>query len=330
MKNLKLLFLTLLSVLSFNTYSQNILAVTNTSGPNICDGTILIDTTGVQLNTIYVTSNSVPISQGVYYITNLCPGDYYVTSMTVNGGYNTDSVTITPCLNFGGYINTIDSTLSNGTMTAYITNGTMPYTYQWSNGVTSPTINGLVSGVYCCFISDANGCMTSICDTVGSQSTNSGDTLVINSANMCNNPIGTLTSMLEDCNLNYNSIDSAFISSITVSQNPFDSVVVTWTLVDTNGVNVVQYSVYTIVPSTGCYNFQLIVYCSQKSMNYKTIIANATWYMDNVGIEELSSLIQRKLIKVIDLMGRETNLQPNMTLIKCYSDGTTERVYINN
>lgn len=91
----KLLFLTLLSVLSFNTYSQNILAVTNTSGPNICDGTILIDTTGIQLNTIYVTSNSEPISQGIYYVTDLCPGDYYVTSMTVNGGYNTDSLTIT-------------------------------------------------------------------------------------------------------------------------------------------------------------------------------------------------------------------------------------------
>lgn len=95
MKNLKLLFLTLLSVLSFNLYSQSILAVTNASGPNICDGTILIDTVGIQLNTIYVTSNSVIISQGSYYITNLCPGDYYVTSMTVNGGYNTDSLTIT-------------------------------------------------------------------------------------------------------------------------------------------------------------------------------------------------------------------------------------------
>jgi hypothetical protein len=104
---------------------------------------------------------------------------------------------------------------------------------------------------------------------------------------------------------------------------------VTWQLVDTNGVYF-QYQAYTMIPSTGCYNFQLIVYCLQKSMNYKTIIANATWYMDNVGIEELSTGVnKRKLIKVVDFMGRETTAQPGRLVINCYSDGTTEKVFIN-
>jgi hypothetical protein len=64
-------------------------------------------------------------------------------------------------------------------------------------------------------------------------------------------------------------------------------------------------------------------------MNYKTIIINQSEYIGFVGINELS-MNQRKLIKVIDMMGRETKLESNQFLIKCYSDGTTERVYINN
>ena len=37
---------------------------------------------------------------------------------------------------------------------------------------------------------------------------------------------------------------------------------------------------------------------------------------------------QRKLIKVIDMMGRTTELTPNRLLIMCYNDGTTEKVII--
>jgi hypothetical protein len=102
---------------------------------------------------------------------------------------------------------------------------------------------------------------------------------------------------------------------------------VTWMLVDTNGVNL-PYQVYTTIPSTGCYNFQLIVYCYQKSMDYKTIVANATWYMDNVGIKELTGN-NKQLVSVTDLLGRETKIQPNKVLIYTYSDGSREIKYIN-
>jgi hypothetical protein len=322
MKKLKLLFLTLLSVLSFNLFSQTQVYTSPTSGPNTCDGTAVLDTTNINMTSIYWQGMGMIINQGSYIVTNLCPGTYSVTFISNNTPV-TLTFTITagnfnPCLNFGGFLtptNSVDSLSCDGIVTASITNGTGPYTYQWSNGSTTPTINNLCPGQYCCYVADANGCTATLCDTIGVQSPNAGDTLIITAAGMCNNPIGTLTSTLEDCNLNYNSIDSAFLSSITIPQNPLDSVMVTWTLVDTNGVNVFpQYQVYTVIPSTGCYNFQLIVYCSQKSMNYKTIIANATWYMDNVGIEELFGN-SKQLISVVDLMGRETKVQPNKLLI---------------
>ncbi len=336
MKKLKFLFLTLFSVLSLSVFSQTQVYTTQTSGPNVCDGTAALDTSNVNMTSIYWQGMGMIINQGSYMIGNLCPGTYMVT-FTTNGTSITLTFVITagnfnPCLNFTGFTtptNSVDSLSCDGIITSTVTGGTSPYTYQWSNASTTQTISNLCPGSYCCYVTDANGCNLTLCDTIGIQSPNYGDTLIINAANMCNNPIGTLSSTLEDCNLNYNSIDSAFISSITVSQNPLDSVMVTWTLVDTNGVSVFpQYQVYTIVPSTGCYNFQLIVYCLQKSMNYKTIIANATWYMDNVGINELS-MNQRKVIKVIDLMGRTTELTSGRMLIKCYNDGTTEKVFIN-
>ena len=336
MKKLKLLFLTLLSVLSFNLFSQTQVYVTNTTGPNTCDGTAVLDTSNILPTSIYWQGMGMIINQGSYMVTNLCPGTYSVTfnsnGTPVTLTFVIQAGTFNPCLNFGGFLtstNSVDSLSCDGIITATAINGTAPYAYSWTNAATTQTINNLCPGIYCCYITDANGCTAPLCDTIGVQSPNAGDTLIINAANMCNNPIGTLTSTLEDCNLNYNSIDSAFLSSITIPQNPLDSVMVTWTLVDTNGVNVFpQYQVYTVVPSTGCYNFQLIVYCTQKSMNYKTIIANATWYMDNVGIKELSGN-SKQLISVTDLLGRETKIQPNKVLIYTYSDGTKEIKYIN-
>ena len=336
MTKLKLLLLTLLSVLSFNLFSQTQVYVTQTSGPNTCDGTAVLDTSNVLPTSIFWQGMGMIINQGSYMVTNLCPGTYSVT-FNSNGTPVTLTFTITagnfnPCLNFSGLVltaNSLDSLSCDGVMGVTLTNGTAPYSYQWSNGQTTQTMNSLCPGGYCCYVTDANGCTLTLCDTVGVQSPNYGDTLVITSAGMCNNPIGTLSSIVEDCGLNYNSIDSAYIANIAIPMNPLDSVMVTWTLVDTNGVNVFpQYQVYTVIPSTGCYNFQLIVYCLQKSMNYKTIIANQTWYMDNVGINELTGN-NKQLVSVVDLMGRETKIQPNKVLIYTYSDGSREIKYIN-
>ena len=46
---------------------------------------------------------------------------------------------------------------SNGTATAQATNGTAPYTYLWSNGGSTPTIDNLIAGAYTVTVTDANG-----------------------------------------------------------------------------------------------------------------------------------------------------------------------------
>jgi hypothetical protein len=336
MKNLKLLFLTLFSVLSLTVFSQTQVYTTQTSGPNICDGTAVLDTNNINMSSIYWQGMGMIINQGSYMIGNLCPGTYMVTFTPLNG----NSVTLTfvisagsfnPCLNFTGFTtptNSVDSTTCDGIITTTVTGGTSPYTYLWSNGSTTFEIPYLCPGQYCCYVTDANGCNLTLCDTIGVQSSNFGDTLIISNAGTCNSPVATLFNSIEDCNLDYNAIDSAYINSVILPTNPLDSnIICLWNIVDTNGVSLVYTTLFPNVLTTGCYNFQLTLYCYQKSMNYKTVIVNDSYYIGFSNINELS-MNQRKLIKVIDLMGRTTQLEPNRLLIKCYNDGTTEKVFI--
>ena len=330
MKNLKLLFLTLFSIISLSVFSQTQVIVTQTSGPNICDGTAVLDTTNINMTSIFWQGMGAIINQGNYMVTGLCVGTYGVTFTTTNGTPVTLTFTITagnfnPCTNFGGYITTIDSTINDGYMTANITGGTAPYTYQWSNGNMLQSIYNLPTGTYCCYVTDANGCNTQLCDSITYQST--GDTLVINSVGTCNNPLTTFNTTIEDCTINYSTVDTAYMTINSLINSGLDSILCVWYVIDTTGTYQTHMVYYPAIDSTGCYNFQLTLYCYQKTMNYKTLIVNQSEYVGFVGINELS-MNQRKLIKVIDMMGRTTDLTPNRLLIKCYNDGTTEKVFI--
>jgi len=48
--------------------------------------------------------------------------------------------------------------------------------------------------------------------------------------------------------------------------------------------------------------------------------------IDNVGLEELSNT-PKQLLKIVDLMGRETPYKPNTVLIYVFDDGSTEKVF---
>ncbi|GAA4035395.1 hypothetical protein GCM10022409_20050 [Hymenobacter glaciei] len=47
---------------------------------------------------------------------------------------------------------------STGGAGAAVSGGTAPYTYLWSNGATTPTLNGVAGGTYTVTVTDANGC----------------------------------------------------------------------------------------------------------------------------------------------------------------------------
>ena len=55
----------------------------------------------------------------------------------------------------------------DGSLSANATGGTPPYTFQWSNGQTGPTISNLPAGTYSLTVTDANGCAATASATIG-------------------------------------------------------------------------------------------------------------------------------------------------------------------
>ncbi|MBI4648690.1 MAG: T9SS type A sorting domain-containing protein [Bacteroidia bacterium] len=69
-----------------------------------------------------------------------------------------------PCDGFDVYIQDYSQ---NGMIYAYISGGTEPFYYYWSNGATSNVINNVTPGEYCVTVYDANQCDATNCINVG-------------------------------------------------------------------------------------------------------------------------------------------------------------------
>ena len=173
---------------------------------------------------------------------------------------------------------------------------------------------------------DANSCATeNLCIDLMSPTPN-GDTLIINGGSSCLPALTSLQVVIEDCMLDYNAVDTAYITNIILPSNPMDSTLCTWSLVDTNGT-VSNYSVYYTFANSACYELQLQLYCYQKSSNVKTLILSQGMYLGYAGMND-SLENEKQLLRVIDFMGRVTPIEANKLLFYRYSDGSIEKVFI--
>lgn len=122
------------------------------------DGSVLVSSiSGGASPYTYLWSNGSTANK----ITSLIKGAYYLTVTDINNCRNVslsqvfepDSLTVNlvgdnvSC--FGG---------TDGSINSLPTGGTLPYTYYWSNGMTSNLISALIAGTYTVTIRDANGC----------------------------------------------------------------------------------------------------------------------------------------------------------------------------
>ena len=305
-----LLSLVFLILSSNKVAAQSPVLVQNASGPNVCNGAaFLIDSSAI-VSTIAWQGNGVVVS-GVMSATGLCPGTYlcyyaYQSPTGLDSNFVTFVIgagTTNPCANYqitGTPVNATSALMCNGSVAVNVTGGTSPYTYSWSNGSASGSVpNGLCPGTYGIMVVDANGCADSLTAVVGVGSNPTvSDSLIISTTNpYLNSPVlGTVTTSLEDCLLNFNAVDSVAMTGITsFSSNPstIDSVVVTWTVWDTTGTVIATYPVmYVMSNSTlGVYNFIFVLYCSQKSTNVKTIIVNQYMNLSSLAIAENNDLM---------------------------------------
>ncbi len=95
-------------------------------------------------------------------ISNLTAGTYSVTVTDANGCTATATTLLTEPTMLTTVINPPTNVIcfnsSNGSATVVPTGGTSPYSYNWSNGNTTATASGLISGTYTVTVTDNNGC----------------------------------------------------------------------------------------------------------------------------------------------------------------------------
>lgn len=142
----------------------------------------------------------------------------------------------------------------------------------------------------------------------------------------CQGATVTLTQTVST-NIDCDSILSAHLFWVDFPTNPEDSIQTWWSITLTNPNIVVEPISFTFAPFTftesGCYGYEVIVDCS----NSNGIILSSTYYVNTVSIEELS--LSRNIVKVTDILGRESLPEPNKLLIYHYSDGSTEKIITN-
>ena len=98
-------------------------------------------------------------------INSLSVGTYTVTISDEQGCTGVGSVFVPeqPPLSASIIVNNLSCNNSaTGMMSGLVTGGTSPYSYQWSNGVTSQQANNLPVGLYMLTVTDSKGCTTTI------------------------------------------------------------------------------------------------------------------------------------------------------------------------
>ena len=108
--------------------------------------------------------------------TNLSIGTYWYEVTDTNGCYTTDTLLVNEpapltastvkSIYPGGYNVSINGT-SDGSITTTASGGIMPYTFDWNNGAFSTqNLTGIPAGVYALVMTDSNGCVYNLSDTL--------------------------------------------------------------------------------------------------------------------------------------------------------------------
>lgn len=201
-------------------------------------GMIALTPDGGQAPYTYTWSNGMTGST----ISGLAAGTYTVTAVDATGCQATGEYTVAQ-LTSNYYIQSEIGLASapdcanpnGGELNTYLSHGAIypPFSYNWSNGATTPTISGVPTGLYVATITDALGCAVSNSILLGNKMNNAGSVVC------SGNNIGTVSAELVNgaAPITYNWSNGA--SGPTQSNLSSGSYLVTAT--DANGCSASEY-----------------------------------------------------------------------------------------
>lgn len=177
-----------------NLVSAGIPVLTNASPTLLCNTTVgnivVTATNGVAPYTYNLQPNNISNSTGTF--PNINPGNYTVTVTGANGCSSSIVIQLLPPqnLNWSSFVrtNVPCNGIGTGSLTASVTGGTTPYTYQVNPGAitnTSGAFPALNQGTYTITATDVNGCTTTSVFNINVIQPVSFTTVVINNI-LCN------------------------------------------------------------------------------------------------------------------------------------------------
>jgi hypothetical protein len=261
------------------------------SSPALCNGGLgVVLSGGTAPYTYNWTGNGMTFSTA--NLTGLCANSTYTVNIVdANGCQLTFTGTVTDSsANSGNTIYAIPYTTDvsvDGTCDGIVdfqTNAAMPFQIILSNGqsTTNGAFSGLCQGIYSATILDANGDSTSVNFIISNPSNNYNnntysDSLFVDSL---------VSDLQENCQLNYNGIDSIYISSYTFAGNV---VTVLWAVAQVDSISYI-YQNYTLNGGNGVYSLGLAVYCPGKSLGNYFTSSDQIYFNASAGINEIATI----------------------------------------
>ena len=171
MKKYLLTFLLIISINQlFAQCTVSLIGVTNSGCDNQSGQITLQADSGTAPYTFYFPTNTNSTS-GLYTLASLTAGVYSFFTIDASGDTCSGATTATVLPISANPLSATYSvtypscfTCNDGSISPSVFGGSPPYSYSWSNGVTTPTASNLLSGIYIFYAVDGNGCM--VTDTI--------------------------------------------------------------------------------------------------------------------------------------------------------------------
>jgi hypothetical protein len=143
----------------------NITTIPANANCGSASGSVATTVTGGTTGYSYLWSNGATTAN----IFNVAAGNY---TLTVTDNNSCTATALATVNNVGSLPVTVSSTnilcngSNSGTASVNVTGGTAPFTYNWSNGSSTASINNLMAGTYTVTVTDGNGCSATASQTV--------------------------------------------------------------------------------------------------------------------------------------------------------------------